>query len=215
MEQVRIDLGCGKNKKEGFIGVDSIKFDTVDVVCNLGNDKWPFADGSVDEAHCSHMIEHLTPVQRMHFANELDRVLKPGAKCLLIAPHWASCRAYGDMTHVWPPVSEFWFYYLNREWRKINAPHDDIEFNPQGYSCDLECTWGFSLHPEINAKNQEQQRYASTFYKEANQDIFCTMTKKLPKEEVKPEQISSVVPENTKKAAKKVAKKPVKKTKKK
>src|SRR5258708_4843024 len=84
---LKLDLGCGKNKKPGFIGVDTIKFDGVDTICQLNEEHWHFSnnifgnnahtrqddisdnyefgdfllDGnSVDEVHCSHFIEHLT-----------------------------------------------------------------------------------------------------------------------------------------------------------
>lgn len=149
---LRLDLGCGGNKRAGFHGVDSIAFAGVDTVLNLtqramfqpgmiqgelGGGKllnqddavfepWPWPDGSVTEAHSSHFVEHLTPVERVHFVNELYRVLKPCRKengtnvegfCTIIVPHWCNMRAYGDPTHQWPPVSEFWSLYLNREWR--------------------------------------------------------------------------------------------------
>lgn len=169
---MKLDLGCGTRKKEGYIGVDSRQFDGVDVVCNLGVDAWPWQDETVEEAHSSHMVEHLTAPQRIHFANELCRVLKRGAKATLVTPHWASCRAYGDLTHQWPPVSEFWFYYLNAEWRKVNAPHND------GYTCDFDSSWGYSLHPSLNVRNQEFQQFALNAHKEAAQDIIATLTKR-------------------------------------
>lgn len=176
-EVLKLDFGCGKNKKEGFKGVDSIKFDGVDFVQDLTK-KWQWKDSSVDEAHCSHFIEHLEARERVHFMNELYRVLKKGAKATIITPSWSSNRAYGDMTHKWPPVSEMWFYYLSKEWRKANCPHDDVEFNKDGYSCDFEATWGYSLHPQIQPRNQDYQMHALTFWKEAAQDIIATITKK-------------------------------------
>lgn len=169
---MKLDLGCGTRKKEGYIGVDSRQFDGVDVVCDLGTEPWPWQDDTVDEAHSSHMVEHLTGPQRIHFVNELCRVLKRGGKATLVTPHWASCRAYGDLTHQWPPVSEFWFYYLNVEWRKVNAPHND------GYTCDFDATWGYSLHPSLNVRNVEFQQFALNSHKEAAQDIIATLTKR-------------------------------------
>jgi hypothetical protein len=56
---VKLDLGCGTMKKEGFVGVDSRAFPGVDVVCNLGRDVWPWPDSSVDEVSCQQMLEHL------------------------------------------------------------------------------------------------------------------------------------------------------------
>lgn len=169
---MKLDLGCGTRKKEGFIGVDSRQFEGVDVVADLGAGKWPWQDETVEDVHCSHMVEHLAAMQRIHFVNELHRVLKRGGKANIIVPHWASCRAYGDLTHQWPPVSEFWFYYLNAEWRKANAPHND------GYSCDFDATWGYSLHPSLNVRNVEFQQFALNSHKEAAQDIIATLTKR-------------------------------------
>lgn len=182
-KEVKLDLGCGTNKREGFIGVDSIAFEGVDIVADL-NERWPFEDQSVDEVHSSHTVEHLTAEQRVHYVNELYRVLKVGAKATIICPHWASCRAYGDPTHQWPPISEFWFYYLSREWRlggKNNppqAPHTDIKYWDKGFDCDFEATWGYGVHPNIQTRNQEFQEFAVNYYKEAVQDIHATLTRR-------------------------------------
>ena len=96
---MKLDIGCGKNKKEGFTGVDQYAMDGVDVVLNVAKDRWPWEDGSVEEAHCSHFLEHLDATERIHFYNELYRVLKVGGRATIITPHWASNRAYGDPTH--------------------------------------------------------------------------------------------------------------------
>jgi SAM-dependent methyltransferase len=172
---VRLDIGCGKNKKEGFIGIDRIKFDTVDVVCDVGTEKLPYGDDSVDEVHCSHFLEHLTQDERVHFLNEAHRVMRKDAKMTLIVPHWCSNRAYGDPTHKWPAVSEMFFYYLSKPWRKVQAPHTDSEFNPTGFACDFSATWGYSLHPDLVVRNQDYQQHALSFSKEAAQDIIATL----------------------------------------
>ena len=168
---MKIDIGCGKAKQEGWIGIDRIKFDGVDHVMDAGKERWPFDDDSVEEAKASHFIEHLTADERIHFVNELYRVLKKNGKCQVMTPHWASNRAYGDLTHQWPPVSEMWFYYLNKEWRASNAPHNDK------YTCDFDAAWGYSPHPEITVKSMDFQQWAFRFYKEAAQDMMATLTK--------------------------------------
>jgi hypothetical protein len=181
---LRIDLGCGIKKKEGFVGVDSKPFDgKVDIVHDL-TQKWPFEDGTVTEAYCSHFLEHLTAQQRIHFVNELHRVLKPGAKnasgqavegfATIITPHWASNRAYGDLTHQWPPVAEMWFFYLSKDWRRDHAPHNDF------YTCDFEASWSYKKHPALQPWSVEDQKYAMQFFKEAAQDLVCTLVKKPP-----------------------------------
>lgn len=177
-EVIRLDIGCGKNKRDGFIGIDQYAIPGVDVVCDVRYKPLPYKNGSVDEVHCSHFIEHLTAIERVKFMNELYRVLRVGAKVTLVAPHWCSNRAYGDMTHCWPPVSEMWFYYLSSAWREDQVPHTDKRWNPDGYDCDFECTWGYSLHPSILSRNMEFQQDAIQFKKEAAQDIIATLVKK-------------------------------------
>jgi len=178
---LKLDLGCGPNPREGFEGVDALPFDgKVKHVVELRG-PWPWPDNSVEEAHASHFIEHLTNLggawERVHFFNELYRVLVPGGKATLIFPHWCSNRYYGDPTHK-EPFSEMGFYYLSLEWRKSQAPHTDREHNPNGYSCDFEATWGYSMHQDLQVRSQEYQQHALQFYKEAASDIIATLTKR-------------------------------------
>jgi hypothetical protein len=182
---LKLNLGSGPTKMEGFVSVDNIEFPEVDVVADLTK-KWPWKNDTVAEVHASHFIEHLDAFERIHFVNELYRVLIPGGKATIITPYWGSCRAYGDPTHKWPPISEFWFYYLSKEWRlgnkekklQGNAPHTDATYLKGGFSCDLEATWGYSLHPTVQVRSQEAQHFMVQFYKEAAQDIMATLTKK-------------------------------------
>lgn len=199
---LKLDLGCGKNKREGFIGVDSRDFQGVDQVVDLveeatpwniekKDDKfyrraqtykpWPWADGSVDEVHCSHFLEHLTGAERVHFFNELYRVLAPTEYnaagqpikgfATIIVPHWSNERAYGDPTHQWPPVTFFSFYYLNREWRAVNAPHC-------GYTCDFDVRGNNSISNEWTVKNQETQAFAQMHYINVATDLFLQVVRK-------------------------------------
>ena len=171
---MKIDLGCGKNKAADFIGVDSIKFDGVDVVADL-KQKWPFEDNSVDEARTSHFVEHLTGAERIHFFNELYRVLKKDAPCLIIVPHWSNDCAYGDPTHQWPPISEWFFFYLEQKWREANAPHTE-------YKCNFDWTYGYSLEQDAQTRNPEFQRFGVRHYRNVIREIIGTITKRELKE---------------------------------
>ena len=177
-DPIKLDLGCGPNKKAGFIGCDQHPMSGVDQVFDIGLARWPFADASVEEINASHFIEHLTAMQRVHVYNEAYRVLLAGGKMTITTPHWASNRAYGDPTHQWPPVSEMSFYYLKREWRLAQAPHTDAEWLTGGYACDFDATWGYALHPALHVRSAEHNQFAMQFYKEAAQDMACTLTKR-------------------------------------
>ena len=179
-KELKIDIGCGINKREGFIGVDQYKLKGVDIVADLTK-KWPWKDNTVDEVNASHFIEHLTNFEgkweRVHFFNELYRVMKKGAKAQLIFPHWCSNRYYGDPTHK-EPFSEMGFYYLSKEWRLQQTPHTDSSVNKNGYKCDFEATWGYNMRADITTRNQEYQQNAMANYKEVCQDIVATLVKR-------------------------------------
>lgn len=191
---LKLDLGCGKSKLgPDWTGVDARPFEGVDVVANLaeriervryddcgnrigpefghGFKPWPWADCSVDEARSAHFIEHLGPEERIHFVNELYRVLKPGARAEILCPNWATCRAYGDLTHAWPPVSVFWFQYLNKEWRDREAPANDF------YRCNFSYGGGFVLRPELVSRNDSYKQHASENYIESTPELISTLTK--------------------------------------
>jgi predicted SAM-dependent methyltransferase len=94
---MRLDLGAGFGAKTpaGFVAVDLYKAPGVRVV-DL-RVRWPWKANSVDEVHCDYVLQYLTAPERVHFANELDRVLKPGAQAKIIVPHPFAHRAYTDI----------------------------------------------------------------------------------------------------------------------
>ena len=51
-----LDIGCGKNKKRGCIGLDLRKTGSVDVVADAR--KLPFREEAFDHVYSSHLIEH-------------------------------------------------------------------------------------------------------------------------------------------------------------
>lgn len=180
-ESLKIDLGCGKNKKEGFKGADIRPFEGVDFVFNIAEQHWPWANDSVDEIHCSHTIEHFTWPQRIHVFNEMGRVLKKGSKATIIWPHWCADRYWGDPTHQ-QPMSPFGLLYLNQEWRKVNAPHNDYASNTEHfwheYTCDFDHTISYSLAPWTNGRNPEFVQFAMSAYKETCQDVMAVLIKR-------------------------------------
>ena len=97
--KLKIDIGCGKNKKEGYIGIDIDPESNADVFASALN--LPFDDNSVDEVHSRHMIEHLAPDEAEKFFNEIYRVLKIGGEAdLKIDCDWSKGRLLKkDPTH--------------------------------------------------------------------------------------------------------------------
>lgn len=170
-EPIKLDLGCGTRKQPGFLGVDAIEFVGVDLVHDLRK-KWPWKSGSVSEVFSSHFVEHLTGAERVHFVNELYRVLEPKGKATIIVPHWSNACAYGDPTHQWPPMSEWFALYLDKGWRAVNAPHT-------GYACDFEYIVGFGFDERVMAFNDERRQFALAHHLNAARDMYLTLTKRV------------------------------------
>jgi SAM-dependent methyltransferase len=173
-ELVRLDLGCGQNKKEGFLGVDAEKAPGVDVVHDLRVHPWPWADSSVDEIYSSHFLEHLDGPERIALMNEVYRVLKPGATAQFIVPYYSSQRAFQDPTHKFPPICERQFLYFNQ------AQREAMKIDHYGaYKCDFDFNYGYVIsHPDWISRADETRNYGILHYNNVVDDLIVTLTKK-------------------------------------
>lgn len=91
--EIRVDIGCGLKKPEGFIGIDVRDFPGVDYVMNVGKEKLPFKDNSVDVITSIHVFEHFYPEELFFCIEECFRVLKPTGFLHIEVPK-AGTRAY-------------------------------------------------------------------------------------------------------------------------
>ena len=92
-----LDVGCGRNKHPGAIGMDHNPDTDADVIHDLGDIPYPFADGEFDEVVGNHVVEHVPDVTA--FISELYRVTKPGGRIRLLAPHYTNPDWACDVTH--------------------------------------------------------------------------------------------------------------------
>ncbi len=168
-EPLRLDLACGQNKREGFMGVDIAPGEGVDVVHDLEVYPWPFQDNSVDEVNISHYIEHTKDL--IAFMNELYRIMKPGAQCQIIAPYYSSMRAWQDPTHT-RAISEATFLYFNQEWLKANG------LDHYNVTADFDFSYGYAFTPEWAARSEEARAFATRHYINVINDIQVLLTKR-------------------------------------
>lgn len=92
-----LDVGCGRNKTSGCIGVDSVALNEVDIVHDLSSMPWPFADSEFDLVYSNHYLEHSVDI--VGTFGELHRILKPNAELMIRVPHYASDNFHSDLTH--------------------------------------------------------------------------------------------------------------------
>ena len=163
----RLDIGCGKTTPEGWVGIDAIDFGqkhVLDVRKGI-----PYPDDSVDEVRSSHFVEHLTGEERIAFFNELYRVMKKDATAIIVTPNWSHSCAYGDPTHQWPPMSQWYPLYLHKDWRAANAPHAP-------YTCHFDHTIAGSWDAAIEGRNPETKSMMMSNYTNAWRDLIVTLT---------------------------------------
>jgi SAM-dependent methyltransferase len=91
-----LDFGCGQDKIENSIGIDKIKSKTVDILHNLDQYPYPFEDNFFDLVVCKHSISHIKDLEQTML--EIFRILKPGGRLLIIAPHFSSDNTFTDYT---------------------------------------------------------------------------------------------------------------------
>lgn len=94
---LKLNLGCGNKKKDGFIGVDLYPCEAVEKVADL-NGPLPFEDNAVSEVWMDNVVEHIRDLSSL-FA-ELHRICAHGAVITVITPHFASVSSWIDPTHV-------------------------------------------------------------------------------------------------------------------
>ena len=99
---MRLNIGSGGKKLEGYVNVDAEPMTEPDVVCNIGHDRWPFDDDSVDEVVAEHILEHLTTPELFHCMKEMYRVCRNEATVGLRLPHPRHDIFLSDPTHQRP-----------------------------------------------------------------------------------------------------------------
>ena len=97
MKEKKLNLGCGKDIKDGYINVDSVKLPGVDIVHDLNKFPWPFKDDEFDEVYASHILEHLKDTLKV--MEELHRITKKTGVIKIKVPLVPGPAAFSDPTH--------------------------------------------------------------------------------------------------------------------
>jgi len=96
---MKLYLGAGKHRLEGFHHVDSYPFEGIDTVCDITKGL-PFDTNSVDVIYSQDFLEHLPPESKMSVINEMWRVLKPGGTMEHYIPNAGSRNDFGSPSHL-------------------------------------------------------------------------------------------------------------------
>jgi SAM-dependent methyltransferase len=164
-EQQRLNLGCGRDIRPGYVNLDAADLPGVDVVHDAERLPLPFEDESFEEVLCNSILEHLDfiPVLR-----DLHRILRPGGRLIVTGPHFTTRNVFVDPTHKTAfSVDTFRFFV-----------HED-EFAERDYYFDFHFSrvesaeilfirthvelWNYLVQPLVNRSAAMQRFYEATF----------------------------------------------------
>jgi predicted SAM-dependent methyltransferase len=81
---MRLNLGCGKQYREGFINIDAFDATVADTLMSV--EDLAFPSNTVDAIEACQLIEHLGYLHTIYALAEWFRVLKPGGTLLIETP---------------------------------------------------------------------------------------------------------------------------------
>jgi SAM-dependent methyltransferase len=123
-----LDVGCGRKKFPGSIGIDMSPAGQADVLCDWTR-TLPFADSSFDQVRLIHVIEEVDNIFTV--LAEVHRVARPGARVVIVTPHYTDHASYCSPAHRWHLSSfSFWFfsdkpreydYYAPADYREVRV----------------------------------------------------------------------------------------------
>lgn len=94
---MKLNLGCGPRYIQGWVNVDTHPKFRPDMMFNIEH-PWPIETNKVQYILASHILEHIKNL--VFVMREAHRVLSPGGKLEIFAPHYRHPQAYGDPSHV-------------------------------------------------------------------------------------------------------------------
>ena len=147
-----LDIGCGRNKIVGAVGLDQIPLPGVDVVHDLNSFPYPFEGNSFDEIYATHVIEHLDSIVRA--MEELYRLAKANAKVGIITPHYSDYISWTDPTHKWH-LSTYSFRYFREDYE--SSYYSTARFETEKIHVDMMRLWralGFEFLINFSLQHQ-------------------------------------------------------------
>lgn len=140
IEKIKLDLGCGNNKKNGFIGID-LKGTDADIYADF-KESLPIKNSVVDEVHSHGVLEHIPYLHNkdehgvVHVMKEIYRVCKDDARVEITVPYWTSKNLWKNPTHYRGFHERSMDFFCGKDrsyFSDINFELLDVEFTTYGY----------------------------------------------------------------------------------
>ena len=115
---IKLNLGCGLRKLEGFINIDNRSEVSPDLLCDI-TEGLPYPDNSVDRVRAHDILEHVALGKTVPLIEEIYRVLRPGGVFEHYTPSTDGRGAFQDPDHrsFWNINS--WLYFMDDKYRDL------------------------------------------------------------------------------------------------
>ncbi len=116
---IRLNLGSGFRKQEGYVNIDNRKETNPDLVLDVTKGL-PYGDSTVDEIRAYDFLEHIPSGQSVvNTIEEIYRVLKPNGKLDHFTPSTDGRGAFQDPYHLSYWNENSWKYYMEDDYRNL------------------------------------------------------------------------------------------------
>ncbi len=181
---MKLNLGCGQDKKAGYVNVDKYDSFSADVIWDLEVAPWPFETSSAEEIVLCHVLEHLGATTDIFLSimKELYRICAPDGVVHITVPHPRSDGFQGDPTHVRPinaDVLSLFSKKNNRGWQEKNWPNTrlatylDINFETVDLTYSFQSPWVEQL--QAGSLSREEITFAVNTYFNVVGEIDMTL----------------------------------------
>ena len=130
---MKFNMGCGQNRRDGYVNVDASPAASADEVWDLEVTPWPWADECAEEILFNHSLEHMggDPRVFLKIMQEIYRIGRPGCRVVIHVPHPRHDHFIGDPTHVrpiTPPTLRLFDRELNEQWKRNGNANTPFAF---------------------------------------------------------------------------------------
>lgn len=130
---MKLNLGCGFDKREGWLNVDNFEACEPDRMLDIETTPWDLPTDGFEHVLMKHVLEHVGadfPTFR-RVMQELYRILAPGGLLEIHVPHVRHDTFWSDPTHVrafTPLTFTMMSKRQNREWMERRANYTMLAF---------------------------------------------------------------------------------------
>lgn len=164
---LKIELGGGLNRRDGYYNLDLIALEGVDIVADLNKPLSLLPDNSVEAIYSNHVLEHVSNL--IPLMEEIHRITTPAGIVETVVPHFSNPFYYSDPTHVHPFGLYSMSYFVDKKdqpfIRKLPAYYSDARFKLFDINIELFCNsylgrvFGRRMQRWVNRNTKAQEFY--------------------------------------------------------